>query len=128
MREIAIDVKGDIFFNSLQSINRKLAQCLSELVAGNFESGDIVFKIGVKLTDASDEVKKMNKDGFVPIRLDYQFPTFDQKVTLYLKKKTESEDYYSHRNMALVESADGYIVQPVKTSQINLDEYNREDD
>ena len=128
MKEVAVDIRGDIFHKTLEDADRQIRHCLSELQAGNFESGQVVIKIDITLEEAETQVSKMNKDGFTPAHLDYKIPSFQQKSTLNLKQKFETDNFFYDRSMALIEGkGGGYIVQPVKTSQIHLSEFGNED-
>jgi len=123
MKELAINIHSDIFADMRNDIDKHLKHCLDELSQENFEGGDISIKISLETIKATDELKKLDREGkFEGVEVEYKIPSIAYKTSLTLKQKHDTEGRYFDRGMQLVEMDGRYVALPVKGSQICLND------
>lgn len=116
MRMLSIQDK-EIFGELVFIVDSKLYEVMTEIAAGNFGSGQVTLKIGIK--GEIDELEIPREDGDFELK-DFIRPRIDYKVESTLKKTDSSSDYALTDHMAM-DVEDGKLrISKVDDGQVSL--------
>ena len=116
MRMFSIEDK-EIFGDLVFMVDSKLYEVMTEIAAGNFGSGQVTLKIGVK--GQIDELEIPRENGDFELK-DFIRPMIDYKVDSTLKKTDSSSDCAITDNMA-IDVEDGKLnIRKVNDGQVSM--------
>lgn len=107
------EIFGDLTFK----VDAKLYKVMSEIAAGNFGSGQVTLKIGVR--GEMDELEIPRENGDFELK-DFIRPVIDYKVESTLKKTDSISDSALTDNMA-IDVEDGKLnIRKVNDGQVSM--------
>lgn len=107
------EIFGDLVFK----VDSKLYEVMTEIAEGNFESGQVTLKIGIR--GQIDELEIPREDGDFELR-DFMRPAIDYKVESTLKKTDSSSDYAITDNLAMDIEDDKLRISKVDDGQVSF--------
>ena len=116
MRMLSIEDK-EIFGDLVFKVDAKLYGVMKEIAAGNFSSGQVTLKIGIR--GEKDELEIPREDGDFEIK-DFIRPSIDYKVESSLKKTDSSSDYALTDNLAMDIDGDNLRISMVDDGQVSI--------
>lgn len=116
MRMLSINDK-EIFGDLTFKVDAKLYKVMSEIAAGNFGSGQVTLKIGVRGKMA--ELKIPKADGDFEVR-DFVKPVIDYKVESTLKKTDSVSDFALTDDLAIDVDDNKLRISKVDDGQVSF--------